>query len=194
MRLLKDVYGSDISSLRDKIRANGTQPHLEIVNISHPKTNKTVNFYINLAYQPNANANPTSISASLYTVAFANSNGIWHFKLGTIGVHLPGNEIPGALTGDYGSLGYSHDLPNITDENLLTALNNVSDYTGAAPVTTPVLHGLTRLIIAVNEAIRFLEVENGISSVLNNTRNYQPPCDTIHNWGGNVLSKGPVKK
>ena len=186
MRLLRGgAYTSDIRSLRGKIRANGTLPNIGVVNISHPLALSTVNLYINLAYQPNTNFPP--INGSLYTVAFGSNARIWHFNVGAIGVGLPGVLIPGALAGDYRSLGYALGLPNITDANLLAAVNSVSGYAGAAPVPAPVLDGITRLIIAVNEAARFDEVEGGIDTILGNGGNYLPPVSTIHNWGGHIL-------
>jgi len=186
MRLLHGgAYTSDIRALRAQIRANGTRPNLGIINISHPLTPNTVDLYINLAYQQNSNFPP--INGSLYTVAFRSNLVIWHFNVGAIGVGLPGAAIPGALAGDYASLGYPLGLPNITDANLLAAVNAVFGYAGAAPVPAPVLDGITRLIIAVNEAARFDEVEGGIDSVLGNVGNYTPPVATIHNWGGHIL-------
>ncbi len=181
------AYISDIGQLRSQIRANGTLPNLAVINVSHPLAGNTVDLHINLAYQANSNLPP--INGSLYTVAFGNNNGIWHFNVGAIGVVLPGVTIPGALGGDYASLGYALALPNITDTNLLAAINAVSNYAGIAPVPQPVLDGLTRLIIAVNEAARFDEVEGGIDSVLGNTNNtvYAPPVALIHNWGGHIL-------
>lgn len=186
MRLLHGgAYTSDIRSLRARIRANGTLPNIGIINISHPGTLSTVDLFINFAYQPNSNLPP--INGSLYTVAFRNPVGTWHFNVGAIGVGLPGVAIPGALTGDYASLGYPLGLPEITNANLLDAVNAVSGYAGAAPVPVPVLNGITRLIIAVNEAARFDEVEGGINSVLGNVSSYLPPVATIHNWGGHIL-------
>lgn len=189
MRLLHGgAYTSDIRALRAQIRANGTMPTIGIINISHPQTANTVDLHINIAYQPNSNLLP--INGSLYTVAFGNP-AIWHFNVGAIGVALPGQAIPGALAGDYGSLGYPLALPNITDANLLAAINAVSNYAGAAPVPPAVLNGITRLIIAVNEAVRFDDVEGGINSVLgnpgSNPGSYSPPVATIHNWGGHIL-------
>jgi hypothetical protein len=179
------AYTSDVNALCAQIRANGTVPNIGIITISHPLAPNTVNFHINLAYEPNSNLPP--INGSLYTVAFGNLNGIWHFNVGAIGVALPGVGIPGALGGDYTSLGYPLGLPNITDANLLAAVNSVAGYAGAAPVPAPVLDGLARLIIAVNEAARFSVVAGGINSVLGNATVYAPPVATIHNWGGHIL-------
>nr|WP_320049647.1 ribosome-inactivating family protein [uncultured Desulfuromonas sp.] len=179
------AYTSDISAFRGQIRQNGTLANVGIVNVSHPQSANTVDLYINLAYQANSNFPP--INGSLYTVAFGNNNGIWHFNVGAIGVALPGAAIPGALAGDYASLGYPLALPAITDANLLAAVNSVSNYAGAAPVPAPVLDGLTRLIIAVNEAARFDQVESGIDGILGNGGVYPPPVATIHNWGGHIL-------
>lgn len=186
MRLQRGgAYRSDIGQLRSQIRANGTLPNIGIISVSHPNSGNTVDLHINLAYQPNSSQPP--INGSLYTVAFGNNNGIWHFNVGAIGVVLPGAPIPGALGGDYASLGYALALPNITDANLLAAINAVSNYAGIAPVPQPVLDGLARLIIAVNEAARFNEVEAGIDSILGNAGLYAPPFVTIHNWGGHIL-------
>jgi Ribosome inactivating protein len=186
MRLLHGgAYTSDVSALRAQIRANGTVPNIEIINISHPGTQQTVDLYINLAYQPNSNLPP--INGSLYTVAFGNLTNIWHFNVGAIGVVLPGGAIPGVLAGSYASFGYPMGLPSITDANLLAAVNAVSGYAGAAPVPIAVLDGITRLIIAVNEAVRFDSVEDGINAILGNVTTYLPPSPTIHNWGGHII-------
>lgn len=179
------AYTADISSLRAQIRANGTNPVLGIVTVSHPLAAQTVDLYLNLAYQPNSAFSP--INGSLYTVAFGNANGVWHFNVGAIGVALPGVAIPGALGGDYNSLGYPMGLPNITDATLLAAINSVAGYAGAAPVPVPVLDGMTRLIITVSEAARFSEVGTGINSVLGNVSVFVPPVVQIHNWGGHIL-------
>lgn len=179
------AYTADISNLRAQIRANGTNPILGIVTVSHPQSALTVDLYLNLAYQPNSALPP--INGSLYTVAFGNANGIWHFNVGAIGVALPGIAIPGALGGDYNSLGYPMGLPNITDANLLAAVNAVAGYAGVGPVPPAVLDGMTRLIITVSEAIRFNEVSAGINSVLGTNIIFVPPVVQIHNWGGHIL-------
>lgn len=179
------AYTSDIRALRARIRENGIRPTLETINISHPLALNTVDLLINIAYQPNSNFPP--INGSLYTVAFRNLNGTWHFNVGAIGVALPGAAIPGALAGSYASLGYAAILPNITDAYLLAAVNDVSAYAGAALGINQVSDGIARLIIAVNEAARFAEVEDGINSVLGNNSVYSPPYVRIHNWGGHFL-------
>jgi hypothetical protein len=186
MRLQRGgAYTSDISLLRSQIRANGTIPNIQIVTVSHPLSVNTVDLHINLAYQPNSNLPP--INGSLYTVAFGNANGIWNFNVGAIGVALPGVPFPGALVGNYPSLGYNLGLPNITDANLSAAVDAVAGYAGAAPVPAQVLDGMARLIIAVNEAVRFDSVESGIDGVLGNGVNYPPPVNTIHGWGGHSI-------
>jgi hypothetical protein len=186
MRLQRGgAYTSDIRRLRAQIRANGTVLTIATIAISHPNTVNTVNLYMNLAYEPNSNCPP--INSSLYAVAFGNPNGIWHFNVGAIGVALPGVLFPGALTGSYASLGYPLVLPNIADLSLLNAVQAVHGYAGAAPVGAPVLDGMARLIIAVNEAVRFNQVEMGVNDVLGNANNYAPPVATIHNWGGHFL-------
>jgi len=186
MRLQRGgAYTSDIRSLRNQIRANGTLPNINVVTVSHPLSNHTVDLYLNMAYQPNSHFPP--INGSLYVVAFGNTNNIWHFAVGAIGVILPGNPIPGGLTGDYGSLGYALGLPNINDASLRDAVDDVAAYNGAGPVPANVLDGLTRLIIAVSEAVRIDSVEKGIDGVLGNFSNYPPPVAQIHNWGGHLL-------
>ncbi len=185
MRLRRGgAYTSDIRALRANIRANGTLATIKMITISHPDITTTVDLYINLAYQQNSNFPP--VNGSLYTVAFGNANGVWHFNVGNIGVPLPGQLFPGALTGTYASLGYPIGLPNIKNGNLANAITDVSGYVGG-PVGTPVLNGMARLIIAVNEAVRFNQVESGVDGVLGNSGNYSPPVEMIHNWGGHTL-------
>ncbi|MFJ2987223.1 ribosome-inactivating family protein [Collimonas sp. NPDC087041] len=179
------AYSTDIRALRGQVRANGTNPVLLAVRVTHPLTANAVDLYINLAYQPNGNLPPAN--ASLYVVAFGNPNGVWHFAgLGGIGVAVPGVAFPGAINGSYASLGYALALPAITDANLLAAVQSVHAYAGAA-VGAPVLDGMARLIIAISEALRFDVVESGVGGVLGNAGNYAPPVAQIHAWGGHTL-------
>lgn len=188
MRLTKGgAYRADLGGLRDQIRANGTNPQLATVTVTHPQVPHAVDLLLNLAYQPNSAFPP--INGSLYVVGFTNPQGTWHFNVGLIGVALPGAAIPGALAGDYGSLGWPLALPPITDGNLAQAVSHVAGYAGAAPVPATVKDGLTRLIIAVSEAARFAVVESGISQVLGKVgaAPYTPPHAVVHNWGGHTL-------
>lgn len=178
------AYTADISSLCRQIRVNGTLPNLQAVTISHPGTAFTVDLHINMAYQPNSNLPP--INGALYAVAFSNAAGTWHFNVGAIGVALPGVPFPGGIDGSYASLGYAMGLPAITDANLSAAINAVHGYAGGV-VGAPVLDGMARLIIAVNEATRFDAVKSGVDSVLGNAGSYAPPVATIHNWGGHII-------
>lgn len=187
IRLTKGgAYTSDISSLCSRIRANGTRATLETLTVSHPLAAGTVDLQINLAFE--ANASLPAANASLYTVAFNTSGGIFHFNVGNIGTPLPGQVFPGNLDGSYASLGYASTLPSITDINLAAAVDAVRTYAGAAPVPQSVLDGMARLIIAVSEAARFAEVKGGVNGVLGNTGTYAPPRNTINNWGGHTLS------
>jgi hypothetical protein len=187
MRLSKGgAYTSDIATLRNTIRSNGTLQNLQAVTVSHPGANITVNLYINLAFQPNG----PGINASLYTVAFQNPHGIWNFDIQ--GVQPPPNShpFPGNLTGDYASLGYPENpLPNISNQNLLQAIQDIYNYTGVAPVPPETLNGMARLIITVNEAVRFNDVETGIDNILGNDNPppYTPPYDLIHNWNTHTI-------
>jgi Ribosome inactivating protein len=209
LRLQRGAYVSDIIELRSKIRANGTLPKLGIINVSHPGIKNTIKLHINLAYQPNPNLG--SISGSLYTIAFENGNGIWNFNVKDIAddvikaindraevVHLPNKAIPGALAGNYASLGYpSHSvLPKITDDNLKSAILEVDAYTGnGGKETENVLKAITRLIIAVNEATRFDSVAIEIDSILGlgGEESYNPSIELFQNWGGHFLEGGEIK-
>jgi len=186
IRLMRGgAYTSDINTLRGLIRANGTLANLHVATISHPLTVNTVDVHINMAYQSNSNL--PAINGSLYAVAFGNPAGIWHFTVGAIGVALPGVAFPGALAGSYASLGYAMALPAITDANLAAAINAVHGYNGGAPVGAAVLDGMTRLIIAMSEAVRFSSVTEGVGGVLGNANNFAPPVAQIHAWGGHTL-------
>ncbi|MEL7533411.1 MAG: ribosome-inactivating family protein [Bacteroidota bacterium] len=180
------AYSSDISSLRSAIRANGTRAFIQRVTIFDPNTTSEADMYVNLAFQPNSQEPP--VNASIYTVAFGNNNGIWNFNVGNIGTPIPGNPFPGGLNGDYAGFGYPGQLPTITEMNLSAALEAVSHYHGQGPVPVDVLQGMARLIIAVNEGVRFDIVATGIESILANPYNiFEPPTDTIRDWGGHTI-------
>ena len=183
-------YESDIRALCNAIRANGTNVNCVPVQITHPQImNQQITFHINLAYQANSQLPPAN--ASLYTVAFSNQAGaIFRFNLQP---PLPGNcAFPQATQlvqdGSYQSLGCAHPpFPNITNGNLANAVATVAAYAGGN--FTPAMNdALVRLLIAVNEAVRFSDVRAGIENVLRNNQNiYTPPWQQIHNWGGHTL-------
>ncbi|SRR5579859_113937 len=184
------AYRSDIASLRDQIRANGTNPNLAVVPLRHPGAPAVQNLsmHINLAYQ--ANGNLALVNGSLYAVAFTNPNGTWHFTVGAIGVALPGAPFPGGNTGSYANLGYpAGPLPAISIANLAQALQDVNAYAGGPlPAGHVVLDGMTRLIVAVNEAIRLNSVETGIDDILNNRPVPAPNWwNEVHSWNGHSL-------
>lgn len=182
------AYNSDIRSLRDRIRANGTLVNCLQVALIHPNATGVSNFFINLAFQANPQEPPAN--ASVYTIAFSNNNGGFRFRMnpplpwgGTC--NIQGRDL--TEDGSYASLGYPHPpFPSITDANLGAAVSSVANYNGGV-LQKQTKDALTRLIIAVNEAIRFGDVENGVAKVLGNTNEYQPPWDQIHNWGGHTL-------
>lgn len=182
------AYVSDIDNLRNRIRENGTMPQLCVITISHPQTPRTVNMHLNLAFD--ANPNNEGINGSLYTVAFGNENGIWHFNVGNIGVALPGQVFPNNINGSYRSLGFAGQLPVISDGNLKQAIEDVSRFDGDDDVAVlgKVNAGMARLIVAISEAARFNKVMNDINRVLAGwTTEYHPPVDRIRNWGGHVI-------
>ncbi|NES04197.1 MAG: hypothetical protein F6K22_15960 [Okeania sp. SIO2F4] len=184
------AYNSDIRSLRDRIRANGTLLNCLEILIIHPQASDAQpSFFINLAFQANPQEPPAN--ASVYTVAFKNQNNvIYRFDInppppwqGTC--NLKGKNL--AQDGSYASLGYPNPpFPEITNNNLKDAVNKVASYNGCQ-LDSETKRALTRLIIAVNEAIRFREVENGIAHILSQDRSYEPDWDLIHNWGGHTL-------
>ncbi len=181
------AYRTDISSLRNQIRANGTNANIVVVTVSHPLTENEVDLHIKLSYS--ANSQVGGINSSLYTVAFGNHNGTWHFNINDRDIVLPGIALHASIDGSYKQFGHSGELPEITNTNLLGAINAVSNYNGGVGgyPSKGVLDGLTRLIISVNEAARFDEVERGIDSVLGNSKSYAPPSETIRSWGGQTI-------
>ena len=185
------AYTTAIGKLRDMVRANGTKPTLVPVTITHPRSSDRVDLYINMAFEANSQTPP--ITASLYTVAVRNANGTWRFDISSVtwGALANAALFPGKPDGSYKSLGYVNALPDISDETLAQAVNNVAHYKGTGPIPSGVRVGITRLIIAVSEAVRFSGVEAGIAAVLGKPKaTYTPPTDDIHNWGGHVLGAG----
>ena len=69
LRLSKDgSYVSVLGKIRDGIRANGTRPVLNIVQLIDPAMpTKVVNLYLNFAYQPNPHF--ARCTASIYALA-----------------------------------------------------------------------------------------------------------------------------
>lgn len=184
------AYTADIGALRNSIRANGTNVNCLTVPLSHPLApGAAASLCINLAYQANGNLPPAN--ASLYTTAFVNGAGnVFRF---TLVPALGGNcAFPGAtvlaIDGSYLSFGFAMPpFPNITDATLAASIQAISGHAGPGVPGAPVLTGLTRLVIAVNEALRFSAVEAGVDGVLGNAGVYAPPWAQIHNWGGHSL-------
>ena len=184
------AYTADIAALRNAIRANGTNVNCVAVPLSHPTApGAPVNLYVNHAYQANSALAPAN--ASIYTTAFSNGAGaIFRFAIVPA---LGGNcAFPGATAlaadGSYASFGYpAPPLPNISDATLAQAIIDVRGHAGAGAPTAAVLTGLARLVIAVNEAVRFASIETGVNGVLGNAGLYAPNWATVHGWGGHSL-------
>jgi len=184
------AYTADIGALRNAIRANGTNLNCVAVPLSHPQApNSPVNLHVNCAYQANGAVAPAN--ASIYTTAFSNGAGtIFRFN---IAPPLGGNcAFPGAtqlgINGSYASFGIPlGPLPTLSNITLAQAIQTVSGYVGPGAPAPVVLTALARLVIAVNEAVRFAAVETGVNGVLGNAAVYAPDWDTVHNWGGHVL-------
>jgi hypothetical protein len=183
------AYNSDLGKLRDLVRANGTNVNCTNVPITHPLApGVQVVFHINLAYQANGNLAPAD--ASLYTVAFSNNAGAT-FRFNVLPPLGGGCAFPAAVAlvedGSYGSLGHAlAPFPNIADADLVAAVNTVANHAGGA-LNAAMQTALVRLLIAVNEAVRFADVESGIGAILGKAAIYAPPWATIHNWGGHSL-------
>lgn len=187
-------YITDIENLRILIRKNGTKPCLEKLTISHDMTPHTVDMYLNLAF---AEAPSTDIiNGSLYTVAFGNKNGIWHFDVGNINVGDSHVNMPGEpffkknnLKGDYAGL-RSSKLPHISYSILCSAIQAVAQYPKKEPIADAFKY-MAVLIIAVNEAVRFDEVMRGVNKELKNSDStppsYKPPANLIHNWNTHLI-------
>ena len=196
------AYQSDIRELRRLVRANGTSTrHMEIQitcpNDPHSKndTLPSVRFYMHLAYQP-SDLFP-AVSESLYTVAFSNND--------TEEYHFQMSSSPGAVrrdsklvrlhnNGDYDELNAQKRFPCITKNNLQQSVFAVAKHKGAY-LSDDIKHALVRLLVAVNEAVRFYEVEDRISEVLGGSRaSYEPDGGKIHNWGAHSLGGSPEQQ
>lgn len=179
-------YSSDIQKIRSLIRQNGSLNNIATITVSHDKLpGTTVNLFMNLAFQPNSHY-PVP-NASLYIVAFQNALNTYQFDIVPA---VPGTPAGVLLDqdGSYGSFGHNNDLPSISDHTLQQALTAVNGYDGGLP-NQNVLNGLARLVIAVAEAVRFDEVCDGVEKAVSKDDTYNPPYNTIHNWGGRFIGK-----
>lgn len=184
------AYAADINALRNQIRANGTRNGCVPITVTYQDAmNRSIDLYVNLAYQ--ANGNLQAPNASLYITAFRNVNGTYIFNtinpfpcLGLVGISVN-------IDASYRSLGYPFNLPKITNTNLMQSIITLTNYNGG-----PLRQGnngesdaIARLAIAVSEAARFESVRQGIDSVLasNNANPYQPDAQKICAWGGHTL-------
>ena len=183
LRLSKDgSYKSDLQTIRNAIRGNGTHQNLVEIDLTIPSV-ASIKVFLNFAFQSNGSM-PAS-DASLYLLAFNGAaNTQWRFNITVPGLPIPGTQLP--MDGSYLSLGYPAPgpLPTITKPNLENAVQNISRFTG--PVTDAIRTDLARVIITVSEAIRFQSVEVGILSALDG-KNYEPDGVQIRNWGGHKL-------
>ncbi|MFK0573534.1 ribosome-inactivating family protein [Endozoicomonas sp.] len=146
----------------------------------------SVRFFINFAFS--ANTSYSSVNGSLYTLGFGNRAGVFCFDLdGDLlsGISGPRN-IMQNIDGSYRSLGFLHGLPEIDYADLISAVVELSEFNADRGRMNAIRGSLARLIIAINEAIRFDMVANAIDQVIRGTH-YRPPCRLIHNWGGSFI-------
>lgn len=177
------AYLSDLSAIRKEIRANGAIGKGVNLTVTHPLSpGKSVDLWINYAFESNKTSTPT---ASLYITGFTIGNNTYQFNL-LQPPPYPLNGVATGVDGSYLSLGYGQGkLPSITNQNLNTAIQKISGYTGAG------IHNiqteLVLLIIATSEAIRFDKVANGIDGILGNTKEFIPDWDLIHKWDSRFI-------
>lgn len=183
------AYQAAIRDVRRSVRRNGTRAVCADVPIVHSSAPDTrVHFYVNMAYQPN-NLFPKA-DASLYTIAFSNGAGRV-FRFG--GEALSGIAAPFAQStrlredGSYRSLDCAQGpFPDITSSGLEMAVRRVASHNGDY-LDSSMKKALVCLIIAVNEAVRFTEVEGGSSVLVPSAKVYAPSWNLIHNWGAHSL-------
>lgn len=191
LRLTTDQsYQSDLSKIRDAIRKNGTRATLAEITLTDVDANVAVTLYVNFAFQSNSQC--ARSTASIYTLAFGNPHGQWHFNFSVPGIALPGPVFPGNMDGSYHSLN-SDQLPDITKDNILAAVQAVFHYRGGA-TNNVFRQNLARLIIITSEAIRFNSVEVGVfgqikkaTDEIEKQAGFAPPNEQIHKWGGHTL-------
>ena len=194
LRLSKDgFYISDLSKIRDAIRANGPEVTLGEIDLIDPTyQGNLIRMYLNFAYQSNSHDPPCN--KSIYVLAFGNDVGTWHFDQPVEGLVLPGKPFPGGIDGSYASLGFPHNLPLITKENMTKSIDTMCFYKGKKEETNNILKAsLARMIIATSEAIRMLPVQTGMLRAISGYQyqyQYQPDGKAIRNWGGHTLGEG----
>lgn len=190
-------YQDDLTALRDAIRQNGTRATRQAVDvvIGDDTGAPRVSLLLNLAWQ--AAKNGPAVDASLYTLGFVSQGGTaFVFDIRP----FPGGTPAGAATlggdGSYGWLGYATDpLPTINPSNLHQAVWTLSKLKPAdASKPAPFKPDLTRLVIALSEALRFARTEHAIAGLLDGTlATYAPNDDRtacFNNWAAKGFPLG----
>ena len=181
------VYTSDLKTIIDDIRKNGTEPKCHTITISHPK-GIAIELYMNFALEQNRNNPPKN--ASLNILGFkTNTNDEFVFDINPFPCsEFSKNATKILINGSYRSMGYPMDLPVITDSNLHQSIEILNNFKIANEIQKKELDALTRLIITISEAVRFSSVAIGINSVLGNDTSFTPNSFEIIGWGGHSIS------
>jgi hypothetical protein len=190
-------YQDDLAALRDTIRRNGTRATRHAVDlvIDDDAGAPRVSLLLNLAWQ--AAKNGPAVDASLYTLGFVGQSGMaFVFDIRP----FPGGTPTGATAlggdGSYGWLGYATGpLPAINPSNLHQAVWTLSKVRPAdASKFAPFKPDLTRLVIALSEALRFARTAHAIAGLLDGTlATYAPNDDRtacFNNWAAKGFPLG----
>jgi hypothetical protein len=179
-----DAYISDLRSIRDAVRANGTLANagaIVVTHSGHPGVALTLT--MNLALQPNNALG--FVNGSLYICGFTTAARA-SFRFTMNPAPLPA--LVGTLMaedGSYASLGYNNNLTQISNVNLGQAVADVNGYAGGV-TSANVKTGLARLIICACEAVRFTDVASDVANCLKGTP-FTPRWALIHNWDARTM-------
>ena len=183
----KEQYIADLNDIRKAVKDNGNRDLCHSIVLSH-YDESTITFHINFALEQDIKRQPKKTSLSI--LGFTTKNHYeFRFSDHKIPCHHPAKEIYRLdIDGSYKSLGYTTELPTITDSDLgnsIKILNNISANRLLHPAE---LDAIARLTIATSEAIKFKTIANSISEIFANDTVYQPSAYQIIGWGGRSIA------
>ena len=178
---------SDLDVIIHSIKTNGNAKKCNTIIVSHPDC-VSLKLYMNFALEQNSKNPPTK--ASLTVLGFENSSGKkFNFKMEPFPCDEFAREAQTIdLDVSYKNMGYSMELPKITNLNLLESINNLNAYNGSREIGRLEIDSIAKMLIITSEAIRFSSVAKGVSSILENEVAFTPNLFEIIGWGGHSIA------
>lgn len=183
----KDLYIADLNKIRKAVKDNGNRDLCHSIVLSH-SDESTITFHINFALEQDLKRQPKKTSLSI--LGFTTKNHYeFRFSDHKIPCHHPAKEIYHLdIDGSYKSLGYTTELPSITDSELCNSIKILNNISANRMLHPAELDAIARLTIATSEAIKFKSIANNIVETFGNDTIYHPNAYQIIGWGGRSIA------